>query len=70
MTLGMRGGLRAADYFFAPEAEVLALDSDAFSSEALAARADLALRHSLHSDHSACILSRAGCPCAVGVPWG
>jgi hypothetical protein len=42
----MRGGLKAADYFFAPEADVSALDSDVFSSEALAARADLAFGHS------------------------
>jgi hypothetical protein len=46
VTLGMQGGLRAADYFFAPEAEVSALDSDVFSSEALAAQANLALGHS------------------------
>jgi hypothetical protein len=39
----MHGGLKAADYLFAPEDDVLALDSDVFSSEALDAQADLAL---------------------------
>jgi hypothetical protein len=42
----MRGGQKAADDFFAPEADVSAFDSDVFSSEALAAQADLALGHS------------------------